>query len=418
MLKNRTKGILQSLGPGLLWAGAAIGVSHLVQSTRAGAHYGFALIWIVIVANILKYPFFEFGPRYAAARGESLLEGYRRLGRWALWLFLILTIGAMFTIQAAVTVVTAGLAAQLTGIALTPVAWSAILLAICVVVLIIGKYPALDMLIKIIIITLTLSTIAAVVSTLIHGRILPSSHIPPQAWDAAGIAFIVALVGWMPSAFDIAVWNSEWTLERHKQTGHRPSIKEALFDFNLGYLGTAFLAVCFLTLGAMVMYGTGEKFSPAGGVFAGQFINLYTQSLGGWSCYVIIIAAFTTMFSTTLTVLDGFPRVLKRTTNLLLVEYGSPGERKWLYWLWMGVVLAGALLLLSLLRQTMRFNVDLATAISFVTAPILAIMNYKVVTGQHMPPDGVPPGWLRALSWIGIVFLTAFSLGYLWWRFL
>jgi len=29
--------ILKSLGPGLLFAGAAVGVSHLVQSTRAGA---------------------------------------------------------------------------------------------------------------------------------------------------------------------------------------------------------------------------------------------------------------------------------------------------------------------------------------------------------------------------------------------
>jgi hypothetical protein len=32
---------LQSLGPGLLFAGAAIGVSHLVQSTKAGAEFGF-----------------------------------------------------------------------------------------------------------------------------------------------------------------------------------------------------------------------------------------------------------------------------------------------------------------------------------------------------------------------------------------
>ena len=32
-----------SFGPGLLWAATAIGVSHLVQSTRAGASAGFGL---------------------------------------------------------------------------------------------------------------------------------------------------------------------------------------------------------------------------------------------------------------------------------------------------------------------------------------------------------------------------------------
>ena len=109
LTNNRLTGFLRSLGPGLLYAGAAIGVSHLVQSTRAGADFGFALVWAVLLANVLKYPFFEFGPRYAAATGESLLEGYKKIGNWAIAVFLVLTFGTMFTIQAAVTVVTAGL---------------------------------------------------------------------------------------------------------------------------------------------------------------------------------------------------------------------------------------------------------------------------------------------------------------------
>ena len=68
-------GVLKTIGPGLLYAGAAIGGSHLVMSTRAGANYYFALIWIVILINLLKYPFFEFGSRYANATGTSLLDG-------------------------------------------------------------------------------------------------------------------------------------------------------------------------------------------------------------------------------------------------------------------------------------------------------------------------------------------------------
>ena len=51
--------IISKLGPGLLFAGAAIGVSHLVQSTRAGADFGWGLIWALILVNILKYPFFS-----------------------------------------------------------------------------------------------------------------------------------------------------------------------------------------------------------------------------------------------------------------------------------------------------------------------------------------------------------------------
>lgn len=60
---SRTASLREALGPGLVWAGAAIGVSHLVQSTRAGASFGLGLIGVVVFANIYKYPAFSFGPR-------------------------------------------------------------------------------------------------------------------------------------------------------------------------------------------------------------------------------------------------------------------------------------------------------------------------------------------------------------------
>ena len=101
------KNWIKSLGPGLLFAGAAIGVSHLVQSTRAGANFGFYLIGILIFSHVIKYPFFEFGPRYATATGNHLITGYHKIGKWAVVLFALLTVSTMFAIQAAVTIVTA-----------------------------------------------------------------------------------------------------------------------------------------------------------------------------------------------------------------------------------------------------------------------------------------------------------------------
>ncbi|MBU6161626.1 MAG: hypothetical protein KGO50_10920, partial [Myxococcales bacterium] len=103
---NQKSSLLRALGPGLLFAAAAVGVSHLVQSTRAGAEHGLALGGIIILANVMKYPAFRYGAQYAAATGTSLLEGYRKLGPWALWLYGILTLATMFTVQAAVTLVT------------------------------------------------------------------------------------------------------------------------------------------------------------------------------------------------------------------------------------------------------------------------------------------------------------------------
>ena len=86
---------LKKLGPGLLFAGAAIGVSHLVQSTRAGADFGFGLVWALVLIHIVKYPFFQFGPRYATATGESLLDGYKKLGKGVLVAYFILNIATV-----------------------------------------------------------------------------------------------------------------------------------------------------------------------------------------------------------------------------------------------------------------------------------------------------------------------------------
>ena len=73
-------GLLKAFGPGLLFASSAIGTSHLVLSTRAGAHHGMVFFWVITGALLFKYPFYEFGPRYANATGESLLEGYKKQG--------------------------------------------------------------------------------------------------------------------------------------------------------------------------------------------------------------------------------------------------------------------------------------------------------------------------------------------------
>lgn len=102
----------KKLGPGLLYAGAAIGVSHLIQSTRAGSDFGYQLIWAILIVIILKYPFFEYGPRYAAITGKNILYGYKNLGKWSVILFFLITFFGMFIIQSTVTTVTAGIVAE------------------------------------------------------------------------------------------------------------------------------------------------------------------------------------------------------------------------------------------------------------------------------------------------------------------
>ncbi|WP_397445577.1 NRAMP family divalent metal transporter [Polaribacter sp. R77954] len=401
------KSFLQSLGPGLLFAGAAIGVSHLVQSTKAGAEFGFGLLWALLLVHVFKYPFFQFGPRYAAATGETLLDGYKKLGKSVLTIYYIINFATMFTIQAAVTIVTAGLAAQLFGFTTNLVIWSTILMCISFIFLIVGKYKLLDNLMKYIIIILSISTIIAVGVALFSSKeafdvsqILPSGTVE--------ITFLIAFLGWMPAPLDVSIWHSIWSVEKSKSTFIKIKPKDAIFDFNVGYIGTLILGICFVLLGALVMYKSGETFSNKGGVFASQLITLYTKNLGNFSYIFIAIAAFTTMFSTTLTTLDASPRAMNRTSKLLFNK-----EFKFGYWFWITFLCIGTFIILQFYLDNMGSLVKIATILSFLTAPFYAILNYILVTGKHMPKEHQPNLFTRVLSIVGIVFLIGFSIWYL-----
>ncbi|MDC1374751.1 hypothetical protein N8294_06130 [Polaribacter sp.] len=96
------------------------------------------------------------------------------------------------------------------------------------------------------------------------------------------------------------------------------------------------MGVCFVLLGALVMHHSGETFSEKGSEFASQLINLYTKNLGEFFYLFIAIAAFTTMFSTTLTTFDASPRAMEKTTQLLF-----PKRTKLNYWFWIACLFLG-----------------------------------------------------------------------------
>ena len=397
---------LKKLGPGLLFAGAAIGVSHLVQSTRAGADFGWGLLWALLLVNLFKYPFFQFGPRYALATGESLLDGYYKLGKIYLWLYFFLNIATMFTIQTAVTIVTAGLASNLFEISSNMIYWSIGVTAICYSILLIGRYQLLDKVIKTIVLVLTISSILAVLIAFSKGNTsLEYGQVFPQG---AGLLFLIAFMGWMPAPMDISIWHSIWVLEKKNDLKNKLSLKEGLFDFNVGYLTTVVLGICFVGLGALVMFGSGLEFSNKGNEFAGQLIDLYTSNLGDAWYGVISIAALTTMISTSITTLDASPRAMSKTVQILFKQ-----KNKDFYMLWITILAIGTCLIFLFLLSEMGILVQIATVLSFITAPFYAILNYRLITSKHTPIKDRPSQKIKILSLLGIIFLTGFTGVYL-----
>jgi Mn2+/Fe2+ NRAMP family transporter len=415
-LNKRLSQFTKTAGPGILFASTAIGVSHLVQSTRAGADYGLLLLGFVIVVSLLKYPFFEYGSRYANVTQTSIIDGYKKLGKPVLWMYFLITIASMFFITGAVGFVTAGFFENLFGLEFLG-QWTIILLfGICVIILAIGKYHVLDSLIKIVAIVLLVSTVCAFLLVLWNGPVQPAEDfVPKELWTSTGIFFLLALMGWMPTALDLSSWNSLWTLERMKQTNYRPKLKETLFEFRLAYTITAILATMFVTLGAFIFYGSGEELPNNNADFAHMVVTLYTQTIGQWSYLIIAAAAFAVMFGTILAVFDGYSRSLQRTVELIFTKKEEVIRTKFrsFYILFLFVLLAGSLIVVLQFAGNLREIVDFATVLSFLIAPVIAVFNLRLVTGKYLEKNVQPSIWLKILSFAGIVFLTGFAIYFL-----
>lgn len=410
--------LIKALGPGILMAGAAIGGSHLVSSTQAGAKFGWSLLGLLLLANLFKYPFFLYGERYTAATGETILHGFRRMGKAYLLAYFALNLVNAFLNIAGVAMITASLSLNL-GVEALNIALpelTLIVAGLCAILILLGHYRLLDGVTKGVILLLALSTFAAVVAGALNPSETVADFTKTSPWDLAGLGFIILFMGWMPAPIDVAIWPSLWMKAREKQTGHRATMRQAMIDFHIGYFVTVVLAVFFLALGALILHGSGREFSMASAAFSSQLVDLYTESIGGWSYWIISIAAFTAMFSTTLTCMDGYPRSLA-TCCMLYGGLTPKGRLRMVHGTWIVLSVLATYIITKFFLQSLGQMLQVAMVISFLTSPVFAWIHFKVIRAPWVDAAYRPGPFLRLLSWAGLAFFVGFTLLFLWWFF-
>lgn len=392
---------LAALGPGLLAASAAIGASHLISSTQAGALFGWQLIALVVLANILKYPFFRFGPEYTAETGRSLVEGYARRGKGYLWVFFLL---------AAVSSVisTAGVALLCTVILanLLPASWAlgvpllaTVLIVVTWILLVGGHYTALDGVTKVIVVLLAISTVVAVAMAASQGMVRQPGFEDPSPWTLASLPFLVALVGWMPAPIEISALNSMWV--RAKGEGRRVATRDVLFDFNTGYITSAVLAVFFVCLGMLVQYGSGKELQMEGGAYIPQLMSMYGAAIGEWAVPFMGLIAFLAMFGTVITVVDGYARASAESLRLIRGQSEMSRRHKDIWITGISLIALAIVVWMSAELSTMlRF----AMVSAFLTAPVFAWLNFSLVRREQRLSTP-----LRLLAYVGLAFLIGFA---------
>lgn len=408
--------LLKSLGPGLLLAATSIGGSHIALAPTAGAKYGFALLWLVLFAHLFKYHAFEFGPRLALGAQMSLLEGYRRLPgprNWALWTGIVDMVLESVGVLAAVAGFTGSILAASFGGA-TPL-WTVVVVAAAAAMLAVGRYRLLTVATAFMLLGLAAGTAIAFFSAPPGLAELAEGLVP--RYPDGSLLLVAAILGWMPTGVGVSIWHSLWIREDTRflpdpafapgTRAHRDDrllkFRRGLRDMRIGYAISAVLAVMFLGLGAAVLRPAGLV--PQGVDTALTLSRIYTERMGAWMQPVFLFVAFSAMFSTTYTVMDGMPRTLTAAWRHIRGDARADRpDRGRLYWGYLAAMTLGSLAIVAVVNDPIRLITMLA-AVTFLFSPLWFVLNTwcvrHFVTDRAMRPSRLD----YALATLGIVFM-------------
>jgi Mn2+/Fe2+ NRAMP family transporter len=350
--------LLLVLGPGLMWCGEYIGSGEVILSTRAGAIYGVALLWVPTIAIFAKFWIGLAGAHYTVTTGEGMIDMMSRMPgprNWALWPVFIgqLCSGAIST--AALAGVAGVFASYFIPIPSFYLGWLVVLFVIGLVWS--GAYGPLKHVMSLLVLLIIIGTFTVAtatwpgISALIQGVFgfqIPDAPAWASASDTPQSPWleILPLLGWAAGGFASQVWYTYWVLgagygmARGRDFG-RPLDEASLRSLNADdalrirgwrrvVTADASMAViigigvtaAFMIAGAGVLGA--QQVAPEGSEVAMQLSQIFGDRWGEWGAHLFVLAGFAAMVSTMIGQFAGWPRLLADCGRILI-----PGVAKW-----------------------------------------------------------------------------------------
>lgn len=457
--------LVRHFGPGLILMMTGIGTSHLVTAPTAGGRFAYALLWCIPIAYIFKYYGFEMAFRFTNATGRSIMEAYGTAWKkWPLWYILITTLLQCAIGQAgrliAASAVTYYFFTAYIGLSIPMWVYGLVLGVISVVIILRGKYAAVELVTKICAGALFVSTVVvyivkpAQISAMGHFFIFET---PQGSW-----LIIAAFLGLLPTGVDVSLQASEWgkakkvgmgkirdhleevglakpfdpftskkedlavdisSLPPHALEYCRRWFKIGLWDFRFGYAVSFIMACIFLLLAAVWMYPS----SVSGKAVMGEIAKIFTLSVGPWMMGVFLLGAFAATYSTAFNYFDGWPRVVgaccrnifkstARLTGTSKQDLNHEHRRSWyseynIYRVTMFYSLIASVLIIVGLPKPVLL-VLIASALAFFIAPVVFFLNLYYCFSIIPKGDKVfyPSAFATWFGWGSLVIFTGLSV--------
>jgi hypothetical protein len=444
---------LAVFGPGAVLASLTIGVGELVFSTRAGALFGYRLLWLFVLVLALKWLLVFGSARHMVLSGAHPFQRWLELPGPRGWFPLAFFLVALpcFPIWVCFHAGTLGtLCSALTGTAGAAhggahLLWGAGLLGGTLLLSAMGGYQALER-IQLIIVMIMLGAVVVAVFFMqtdwaaLGAGLVPHRPVYPE-WIASYPKIAMRPV-WLEtatyagilggSAYDYLAYTSylrdkRWgfaggssvglgqlaSLDARQRTELRRWVRAPLVDCTMSFLAVLLFTAVFLIGGATVL-GPQQKVPAEQNLLSlqAEFLTV----LHPWFRPVYFVGAFLAVLGTLYGTIEVAPAILREMVHAWrpdAAERWQPQLRRWSL-IWTGV--GGFLVLAWSFLHHWQYGADKAPGLVALLTPanlftgvlgcgLICLMNSWMDT-RFLPADLRPARWLRAASvGAGVIFI-------------
>lgn len=344
--------LLMALGPGLIWCGEYIGSGEVILSTRTGAIYGVALLWVPALAIFAKYWIGLAGAHYTVTTGEGMIDMLSRMPgprNWVIWpVFIGQVCSGMISTAALASATGAFMSYFVPAVSPVVFGWITVLLVIALVWN--GVYEPLKQAMSLLVLTIIIGALAVAITTWPgFGAVLkgffgfqlpePPAWYRPDAQPHSAWREILPLLGWAAGGFASQVWYTYWVMGAGygmtRGRGYGKPLDEAqlmalsqedatrirgwrrivTLDASMAVMIGIVVTVGFMIAGAGVLGPL--QIAPEGTQVALQLSNIFGEHWGIWGARLFVLAGLAAMISTMLGQFAGWPRLLADCARLL-----------------------------------------------------------------------------------------------------
>ncbi|QFU90441.1 Nramp family divalent metal transporter [Amycolatopsis sp. YIM 10] len=311
------KARFRGLGPGLLAAATGVGAGDLVATMVAGAQYGTLLLWAALIGTVLKLALGEGVGRWHLASGTTLLDGWRRLGRWATGFFGIYIVIWGFVYGAtAMSAVGLPLNALFGGLPVR--GWAMIAGVVGVALVWAQRYHFFEKFMTVLVLIKFASVVA--VAILVTPDLAELAKGLTFQLPAGSTVYVLGLIGGVGGTITMAAYGYWMFAKGWKGTGWLSMMR---LDNAVGYIMTGIFVVAMLIVGSTILFGQKLTQSDSGLLILGNELG---ERYGQWARILFLVGFLAVTTTSLLGVWNGVSLLFADWTRTIRLPHGRKAE--------------------------------------------------------------------------------------------